>query len=203
MPRERPIVEPVSPSTRRPAQMRGIISPCTGCKNNIPVNEGGVELEGVESISGPVCPKRVLYELKKRYGQTDHTTTNWNGPVYDDKLRGVNPVWPNANDHGNAYAYVFVATFEDNVETGFNPTFDTERIVCRGPYLIKGTEREWHILGHIEQQDAIMVTNRRFFIEGQDFMGLAEEAQVWQVARGYAREIDRNLTKSNSANGSI
>jgi hypothetical protein len=126
----------------------------------------------------------------------------WDGPVYDDKLRGINPIWPGLRDHGNAYAYVFIATFEDNVENGWNPEFDTEKIHCRGPYLIKSTEREWHLQGHLEQNDPVFISTKRFFIEGQLFEGFVEPGQIWQVARGYVREIDRVVLKSNSANGS-
>ena len=200
MPRERPIVEPLSPSTAQSQVSRAIISPCTGCKNNIPVADG--EVDGVESNLGPVCPKRILYKLRDR-NQDKTLDRNYDGPVFDANLLGMNPVWPALKDHGNAYAYVFIATYEDNVDNGWNPTFDTERIICRGPYLIKGTEREWHALGHLQQRDFVASTNQRFFIEGQEFQGLVEEAQVWQVARGYVREIDRNLLKSNSANGEL
>lgn len=200
MPRERPIVEPVSPSSRRPVQMRGIISPCKGCKNNIPASDGTID--GVESNFGPVCPKRRLYKMRDTH-QDATGEYNWGGPIFDLDLLGTNPVWPLLKDHGNEYAYVFVATYEDNVENGRNPTFDTERIHCRGPFLIKGTERQWHALGHLEPEDRVIITNARFFIDGQMFHGLAEEAQVWQVARGYVREIDRNLGKSYSANGGM
>lgn len=202
MPRERPIVESVSPSSNAAKQVRGIISPCTGCKNNIPVNDG--DIDNIEHTIGPVCPKQLLYKLKQNSAEgTDNR--NWNGPVYNEDLRGVNPVWPGLKSQNppNAYAYVFVATYEDNVENGWNPEFDTARIHCRGPYLIKNTEREWHLQGHLEQRDPVFISSQRFFLDGQVFEGFIEPGQIWQVARGYVREIDRNLTKSNSANGSL
>jgi len=197
MSRERPIVEPVSPSYNRQPVMRGIISPCAGCKNNIPANDG--DIANIEHNLGPVCPKRRLYKSRDLFQESNEYS--WTGPVYDDKLLGTNPVWPMLRGHGNEYAYVFVATYEDNVDNGYNPTFDTERIKCRGPYLIKGTERMWHHLGHLEPQDRVLITNQRFFIEGQEFMGLAEDSQVWRTAQGYVREIDNNLCKSMSAAG--
>jgi len=200
MPRERPIVESVSPSSNADTQVRGIISPCTGCKNNIPVNDG--DQIDVESTVGPVCPKRILYKMRQNAAEGT-SNQRWDGPVYDDSLRGLNPVWPGLKDHGNAYAYVFIATYEDNVENGWNPTFDTDKIHCRGPYLIKNTERQWHLQGHLEQSDPVFISSRRFFLDGQLFEGFVEPAQIWQVARGYVREIDRNLTKSNSANGEL
>lgn len=200
MPRERPIVEPVSPSSSKAKSMRGIVSPCTGCKNNIPVNDG--DLSSIEYTIGPVCPKRLLYKMKQN-SLEGSSNMNWDGPIFDAKFLGINPVWPALKDYNNGYAYVFVATYEDNVENGWNPSFDTERIHCRGPYLIKSTEREWHQQGHLEQGDAVFVHAKRYFISGQLFAGFAEPGQIWQVARGYVREIDRNLTKSNSANGSI
>ena len=199
MPRERPLIEPTSPSINQ-TPMRGIISPCKGCKNNIPVNDG--ELDNIEYDVGPVCPKRLLYKLKENHKNTSDEY-NWDGPIFDVRLRPINPVWPGFKDYGNAYAYVFVATFEDNVDTGWNPKFDTERIVCRGPYLIKGTERQWHIEGHLEQDDPVIIYPGEYFIQGQLFKGFVEGAQVWQVARGYVREIDHNLGKSNSANGEL
>lgn len=198
MPRERPLVEFFSPS--KPNKLRAIVSPCKGCKNNIPVNDG--ELEDIEHTVGPVCPKRVLYKNAQNF-EWAKNEFKWDGPVFDTSLLSQNPVWPGLKDHGNAYAYVFIATYEDNVDNGWNPTFDTDRIHCRGPYLIKGTEREWHIIGHLEQSDRVITTEKRFMVDGQEFMGLVEEAQVWQVARGYVREISRNLGKSNSANGDI
>jgi len=200
MPRERPIVEPVSPSSNKATQVRGIISPCTGCKNNIPVNDG--DLSSIEHTVGPVCPKRLLYALKKNTIEGSNNQ-NWEGPIFDDGLLSINPVWPALKKHNNGYAYVFVATYEDNVENNWNPSFDTAKIHCRGPYLIKSTEREWHQQGHLEQGDPVFVQMKRFFINGQPFLGFAENGQIWQVARGYVREIDRNITKSNSANGSI
>ena len=155
----------------------------------------------VEPQLGPACPKALYYRMKQNAPEgTDNR--RWSGPVYDDTLRGLNPVWPALKKHGNAYAYVWIATFEDNVENGWNPTFDTETIKCRGPYLIKSTERDWHLTGHLEQNDPVFISARKFFIDGQLFEGFVEPAQIWQVARGYVREIDRNLTKSNSANGS-
>jgi len=199
MSRERPTIEPTSPSLFADTQARGIISPCTGCPNNIPVNDG--EVDDIEHVVGPVCPKRILYKIRDT-AEDESTNQNWDGPIYDDTLRGINPVWPALKNHNNAYAYVFVATYEDNVENGWNPTFDTTKIHCRGPYLIKNTEREWHLQGHLEQGDSVFIQNRRFFIDGQSFNGFVEPGQIWQVARGYVREIDRNLTKSNSANGS-
>lgn len=198
--RERPLIEPFSPSSNRAKQLRGIISPCTGCKNNIPVDDG--ELDDVESNMGPICPKRLLYKQADKFKYAGWGQKKWGGPIYDKKLLGMNPVWPGLKDHGNAYGYVFIATYEDNVENNWNPTFDTERIRCSGPYLIKKTEREWHILGHLEQSDRVIATEKRFFVDGQEFLGFAEDAQVWQVARGYVREIDRNLCKSNSGAGS-
>jgi hypothetical protein len=199
MPRERPIVESISPSSNRAVQMRGIISPCTGCKNNIPVNDG--ELGDIEYVVGPVCPKRTLY-FQKQTAIAGTFNQNWSGPIFDEELRVLNPVWPALKKYNNGYAYVFVATYEDNVDNNWNPAFDTEKIACRGPYLIKSTEREWHTQGHLEQGDSVLVTSRRYFIDGQSFEGFVEPAQVWQVSRGYMREIDRNVTKSNSANGS-
>ncbi len=161
----------------------------------------------IERTAGPRSCKLnragVTHVISSTKGTVPLVRDNYDGPVFDANLLGMNPVWPALKDHGNAYAYVFIATYEDNVDNGWNPTFDTERIICRGPYLIKGTEREWHALGHLQQRDFVASTNQRFFIEGQEFQGLVEEAQVWQVARGYVREIDRNLLKSNSANGEL
>lgn len=198
--RERPVVEATSPSrTDQFTIVRGIISPCKGCKNNIQPRgfEGNSEQRG-----GPVCPKRILYKLKELYGESTDEF-NWEGPVFDANLLSINPVWPGLKDYGNGYAYVFIATYEDNVDTGLNPNFDTERIICRGPMLIKTSEREWHQQGHLEQGDPVIAYVWKFFVEGQEFQGFAEPGQIWQVARGYAREIDRNVGKSMSANGSI
>lgn len=198
--RGRPIVEPVSPSKHKYNQMRGIVSPCAGCKNNIPVNDG--EIEDIEHNIGPVCPKRKLYKQWQKYQHADKMA-KWEGPVYNLKLLSQNPVWPALKEHDNSYAYVFIATYEDNVDTKWNPNFDTERIHCRGPYLIRGSEKSWHIIGHLEQSDRVIVTEKNFMVDGQSFLGFVEEAQIWQVARGYLREIDRNILKSNSASGVV
>jgi len=200
MSRERPIVESISPSSNAADPIRGIISPCKGCKNNIPVNDGRVNQ--AEHVIGPVCPKRRLYNLKQN-SLEGTTNMNWTGPVFDPALLGINPVWPGLKDHGNGYAYVFIATYEDNVDNSWNPTFDTEKIHCRGPYLIKSTERVWHQEGHLEQGDPVFIQSYDFFIKGQPFEGFIEPGQIWQVARGYVREIDHNVGKSMSANGSI
>ena len=76
-----------------------------------------------------------------------------------------------------------------------------KKIHCRGPYLIKSTERAWHQEGHLEQRDPVHIAGYQFFIAGQPFEGFVEPGQIWQVARGYVREIDRNTTKSFSGAG--
>jgi hypothetical protein len=200
MPRERPVITYSSPSLDRSVTLRGKVSPCVGCKNNTPVNDG--ELDYTEYTVGPVCPKRLLYKLKSQY-QGANKEQNWEGPIFDESLLATNPVWPGHKKHGNAYGYVFVATHEDNVDSGWNPAFDTEIIVCRGPMLIKETERSWHLTGHLERNDPVLVTLKHFFINGQEFQGFAESSQVWQNSIGYGREIDRNLGKSLSANGEL
>jgi hypothetical protein len=151
-------------------------------------------------VLGPVCPKRRLYKIRDINKEVSDEF-NWAGPIFNVDLLGTNPVWPMVKGHYNEYGYVFIATYEDNVENGWNPTFNTEKIHCRGPFLIKGTEREWHLLGHLEQEDRVLITYDSFYIEGQQFLGLVEEAQVWQMARGYVRDIDVNLVKSMSAKG--
>lgn len=203
MPRERPLIEPNNPSNNQPNLLRGIISPCSICKNNIPVDDG--DLDGKERNSGIPCPKRILYKAREKYQRTTDTNRkyNWDGPVFNVKLLSTNPVWPGLREHGNAYAYVYVATYEDNVDTNWNPTFDTERIICRGPYLIKSPEKVWHINGHLEQGDPVLVERKNYFIDGQPFQGFIDEAEIWQVARGYMREIDMVLLKSLSANGTL
>ncbi len=85
----------------------------------------------------------------------------------------------------------------------YNPKFDTERIHCRGPYLIVTPERKLNFGGHLEQWDTLIVYNNKFSIDGVPMFGMIEEAAIWQVARGYMREIDNNLGLSFSANGTL
>lgn len=214
MPRERPLVEIISPDKTSKRVLRGIISPCAGCKNNIPVVTTPEEADGLADTDRPAgipCPKQVLY-ARKRFSEDvggASLTANYGGgenpgsPIFDESLRGTNPVWPGLKKYGNAYSYAFVATYEDNVDNGYNPTFDTEKIHCRGPFLIKTPERKLNFAGHLEQGDPILAMLNTYRIDGADFHGFIEEAMIWQVARGYMREIDRITVKSVSANGSL
>lgn len=181
--------------------MRGIISPCAFCKNNIPVPKTPEEWEKMYTMEidqGWACPKKRLYATKELIqiegGAADK---NLNHPAYDPKLKGKNPVWPGEGNN-NPYAYVYIATFEDNIDNGFNPNFDTERIRCRGPFLINQPERYWNFLGHLEYLDTVLVHLHSQYLDGIQILGYVTESSVWQTAKGYLREIDKNLGVSFS-----
>lgn len=203
MGRERPIVERQRPDNTQPTVLRAIISPCTGCKNNVepPVNPEEMESQKHRKDVWP-CPKRVLYAKRKRAQEVGDRTLDYGNPVYNESLLGVNPVWPgqvaNGENLGNKYGYVFIATFEDNVDNGWNPEFDTARIRCRGPFLIAQPERVWNFHGRAAQWDTVLGWTRRYYVDGAEFHGFILEAATWQVAKGYSRKVDNNLGRTLS-----
>jgi len=203
---ERPLIEKLNPTLSEPSIQRAIVSPCTECQNNIPVGGTPEEMDQMVDINcelGHPCPKKALYSLKKQSDASNSKLMNFDNAVFDEDLLAVNPVWPGLAKDGNAYGYLWVATYDDNKNSGYNTNWDTKYIHCRGPALIRLTERMWHLAGHIEQGDELLVIRLKFSIDGIDFYGLAEEAQIWQTSQGYGREVDRNLGKSFSANGEL
>lgn len=199
---ERPIVEKRKPDSTRPTMLRAIISPCTGCRNNIQVPTTPEESDSKRNVAGWPCPKVQLYQQKLRATREGDRSVNYSHPVFDDRLRGTNPVWPgisiNGDPVGNNYAYIFVATFEDNVDNGWNPEWDTSKIRCRGPFLLASPERHWNLLGHAEQGDGAIIWLSNFYIDGANFKGFALEAAIWQTPTGYSRTTTSNITRTTS-----
>jgi hypothetical protein len=161
--------------------------------NQVPVN---FDAKNVKAGQGWPCPKAVLYAqraMATKLGAGQNA--NYNHPVYDEKLRSVNPVPAGVGKHQNGYSYVFVATYEDNVESGWNPEFvnDTTRIRCRGPFLVATPERLLNIQGRLEQLDHVLIFSRYYYVDGAEFAGYALEAATWQVHTSATRATDRNL----------
>jgi hypothetical protein len=143
------------------------------------------------------CPKRVLYAQRERAKRINDRSFNYANPIYNDALLAVNPVWPgqvvDGKNLGNKYGYIFIATFEDNFDNGWNQGFATGKIRCRGPFLIAQPERYWNFLGRMDQWDTLLVWSRVYHIDGAKFEGFALEAATWQVASGYERKQDTNM----------
>lgn len=220
MARERPPVE-------RPARDRefkklmsmgsAIISPCTGCQNNLPQRRPSESTDvrrGVPKGAPWPCPKQVLYAQRDAARDLGDASRNYSHPVYDPQLKARNPVWPglqlnspSGEKYSQRYAYVFLAFFDDNSQSGSGAfqrsgrgglNIDTSRIRCRGPYLLASTERQWNLMGTIDQGDTVLAFNTYYFIDGAEFQGYALEAATWQVATGYSRKIDSNLGRTLS-----
>ena len=195
--RHLPLIVRQGPDSNKPSFLRGRISPCTGCQNQTSVSADPKSDVQSETKNWP-CPKSILY-AHKAWAKGDSTnTTNFDHPVYDDKLRGINPIPAGVTGHQNGYSYVYVATYEDNVENGWNPGFDTQRIRCRGPFLISTPERLMNCLGRLEQGDHVLVFSRYYFLDGAQFEGFVIEAATWQVHSSATRKIDTNLVSTLS-----
>ena len=182
-----------------PVFMRGIISPCTGCQNKFAVSKDIKSNKKRSNEQGWPCPKSILYAHKEwSKSQTGKLAVNYDGPLYDETLKGINPVFAGVNGRDNGYSYAYIATYEDNVETGWNPGFNTEIIRCRGPYLLTAPERLQKILGILEQQNHILAFSRYYYLDGSEFMGFVMEAATWQVHTSATRRTDTNLDSSTS-----
>lgn len=201
MAKERPItVRP--PFEEIPTFQRAIVSPCTGCKNQYPVPNEGLSWEEYKAMVPEgyrPCPKEFLYSQKRAANGAESGDTNWNHPIYNENLRGINPVWPGikigSEELGNSYGYVFLATFEENVDDGWNIEWDTAKIRCRGPFLIAFPERYWNYFGRLEQSDTVLAMISYYYIDGAQFQGYAMPSATSSVATGYNRKIDSNLGK--------
>lgn len=200
MAKERPIVEQDRYDRNSGNIFRAIISPCTGCRNNVPVPTDTEDAQ--DGSTQWACPKQRLYSQKLRAEKSGDRSKTYDHPVYNERLKGVNPVWPGVETNGesnkNNYAYVFLAFYEDNVENGYNPEWDTKKIRCRGPFLMMAPERYWNFFGHAEQGDHILAFLSYYYIDGAAFKGFAQEASTYKVASGYTRKIDFNLGRTLS-----
>lgn len=190
--KDKPIVQPLPSNLSRQVIGRAIVSPCTGCKNNKPVN---LNLENKKDSDLNMdeawpCPKQIFYAYHQEARKTGDESRNYNHPVFDERLRGVNPVFPGLKDYFNQYAYVFLAFYSDNVDNGHNPEWDTTKIRCRGPYMLASTEKMWNYLGRIEQWDTVIGMNTYYYTDGVRFSGYAIEAHSHQTSKGYTRKQD-------------
>lgn len=218
MAKERPIVErqPRGELYEFPVD-RAIISPCTGCKNNLPVtppSERPTERQPADPGRAWPCPKQEFYALREAARRSGDRSRNYSHPVFDQRLKAVNPVWPglqledpDGQKYNQRYAYVFLAFFTDNNSAGGGAfqrsgrgglNIDTEKIRCRGPFLLASTERQWNFFGNIDQGDTVLGFNAYYYIDGVEFRGYALEAATWQVAHGYSRKLDSNLGRTLS-----
>jgi hypothetical protein len=208
MGRERPIVERKPPDQLYPKWMRGIVSPCTGCTNNKPVT---LDIDTYEKykqnpsfVAQPwPCPKQVYYAIAAQAKIIGDTTLDWDNPVFDEKAKAINPVFPGLFDHANHYSYIFVATFEDNVDTGWNPEWDRNKIRCRGPFLVVMPERWTNFLGHLSQGDTVLINLSYYYVDGAEFRGFAWDAAMWQTATGYTRKQDHNVGRTLHAKAGL
>lgn len=210
-----------SPEQSEPLFFRAIVSPCTGCKKGaipISVNEDDISSGGKTSgIKGDwPCPKRILYAQKLNAfnrtlsGLNDASANKlWRHPIYNEQYLLENPCWASGNYLGTnlnnessefalKYNYFFVATFYDNVENGWNPNFDTEKIRCRGPFLCASPEKllNWH--GKINQWRTVLCFSQYYMMDGVQFYGYLVEATAWKTHQAIARKIDHNLTATVS-----
>lgn len=194
--KERPIVERRPPDSGTLKNGPAIISPCTGCKNNTPVHWTKDAQDNNTHKNRWPCPKQVLYAQKKAAEGKDSKLKNYDSPVYQEKLKGVNPVWPGLEDYNNQYGYVFLAFFEDNVNNGWNPEWDTAKIRCRGPFMIASTEKSWNYFGRAQQRDPVLGFISYYHIDGVLFRGYAFEAAIRRgAAVGYTRQDDTDLRR--------
>lgn len=191
-----PLLEKRSPEADRKVILRGRISPCNGCMNQVPVTyDRTARRQGDKAWP---CPKAVLYAQKQAGKARGAKNYNFDSPIYDEKLKGQNPVRAGVGDHENAYAYMFIATYEDNVENGWNPKWDTKKIRCRGPFQIATPERLLNDLGWPDQGDHVLAFAQYYYLDGVRFEGLALEAATWQTHTSSTREIDGNLVSTTS-----
>jgi len=195
--RHLPIIKGPGPDASSPVFLRAIISPCTGCQNQSIVSTDSKTDQQSTTKNFP-CPKVMLYAQKAQAQQLGATNYNYDHPVYDDKLRGLNPIPAGVTGHSNGYSYVFIATYEDNVESGWNPSWDTTRIRCRGPFLVSAPERLMNIMGRLEQGDHVLAFSRYYWLDGAQFEGFVMEAATWQVHTSATRKLDTNLVSTLS-----
>jgi hypothetical protein len=195
--RHLPIIKGPGTDATSPVYMRAIVSPCTGCANQtlVPADFNQDPTPGTKSWP---CPKAVLYAQKEWAKKVGGTNYNYDHPIYDDKLRGLNPVPAGVTGHTNSYSYVFIATHEDNVDTGWNPGFRTDIIRCRGPFLVFMPERLLNCLGRLEQGDHVLSFSRYYWLDGAQFEGFVMEAATWQIHTSATRKIDTNLVTTVS-----
>lgn len=206
MPKLRPIVTKFPPDfdfENVPSIDRGIISPCHGCKNNTPIITNSDDSANLvdRGVSWP-CPKKVFYQMASQARNLNDPTYNYNHPVFDERLLASNPVWPGLNlkspagqPYLNKYTYVFVALFNDNVAPDSNPSWSSEGIRCRGPYLLASNERQWNFAGRIEQREPLLVFNTYYYLDGIEFLGYVFDAATLQVANGYTRKVSNNCSR--------
>jgi len=195
--RHLPIINKRSPDSDEPVFLRGIISPCTGCQNNTATPKD-LNADMMPATKAWPCPKTILYAHKEWSKKDGELTSNFSSPIYDEKLRGINPTPAGVNGYTNGYSYAYIATYEDNVDNGWNPNFNTQIIRCRGPYLLSAPERLQKILGSLDQHDHILAFSRYYFLDGVQFKGFAMEAATWQVHTSDTRRTDTNLGSSTS-----
>lgn len=200
--RHLPIINKRSVSSDTPTFMRARISPCIGCKNNTPPSPTaeGDTAQRPDDKRWP-CPKAFLYAHAAQGKAAGSQNANYNSPLYDPKLKYVNPVLTGAQGdqkHENGYVYAFVATYEDNVDNGWNPDFDTEKIRCRGPFMILQPERLGNSEGRIEIGDHALCMMQYYWIDGAQFEGFVIEGATWQVHTGSERKQDSNLVSTTS-----
>lgn len=195
--RHLPLIQRRAPEADTPQFLRARIAPCTGCMNQTPVTANPNSESNATTKAWP-CPKVMLYAQKAQAMATDAKNFDYDHPVYDDSLKAMNPVPAGVGNHENPYSYVFVSTYEDNVDSGWNHKFDTRFIRCRGPYLIATPERLLNILSRPDQGDHVLVFSRYYFLDGAQFEGFVTEAATWQVHTNTKREIDRNIVATTS-----
>ena len=194
-----PILKRRAESADEPVFMRGIVSPCTGCRNNIATSK---DINGPEDRTSPTsggwpCPKSKMYAQREwAKNNKGEQMANFQSPIFDEKLRAINPTPAGVTGYDNGYSYAYIATYEDNVENGWNPTFNTEIIRCRGPYLLAAPERLQKLLGNIDQGNHILAFSRYYYLDGVEFKGFIMEAATWQVHTSATRLTDTNLGSS-------
>lgn len=181
---------------------RAIISPCSACRNSVPMPGPDVNLDKIKfdpSCTGWTCPKRVLRERLVQARNSGDTETNYFHCAYDEAFQYVNPVWPGSKETGpdgepyqNPYPVIYLAFFEDNVANDTNPSWDTENIRCRGPFLPASTERSWMLNGRMRQGDSVLALRTYYYVDGLMYSGYFWEAASMQVCAAPVRKIDGN-----------
>ena len=138
----------------------GIVSPCTGCRNNSLIDNNTINLG---RASSPICPRK-LNEFRQENPEF----------LEPRELVGlpVNPVFD-----GRTY-YTWVARKDINAAEN-NPEFDTLKIKCESlPYILFSPERDFDFAGHLQQNDELFLIPGEVLLNGIKFDGLAIPAEL-------------------------
>lgn len=199
MSRKGPLLTRIHPESRFAGiTRRGIVSPCEGCKNAVGVHVGRDDPGTGSETRGWPCPKKVLLAQAEALRHSGNSGgRDLDGPAYQEELLPINPQWTGRH-HDRPYNLVYVAFHEDNPD---NPDFDTERIRCRGPFLVGPSERESIAAGRLRPEDPVVVQLAPKDIGfGVTLFGWAWPGQDGRSAHGEPRKIDFNLGQTLAGN---